>query len=83
MMKDDRTAGLSYEYRISTTVLGVLQYYVNQYIDIHVEGDGNIVTIKAPDKPGIYRVYCFVTDKNGNISSINKTINVNAKKEVE
>ncbi|MBN2483634.1 MAG: hypothetical protein JXD21_05495 [Candidatus Omnitrophica bacterium] len=67
---------LTYEYRLSTTVVGVLQYYVNQYIDMQVEGASDTVRIEAPAQPGIYRLYCFVKDTHGNVSSINKTIKV-------
>lgn len=67
---------LNYKYRFSTSIEGVLQYYVNEYINVEVTGRGNEVEIKAPSEKGIYRVYCFVTDRRGNVSSISRTISV-------
>lgn len=66
----------SYEYRLSTSVEGVLQYYVNDFVDIEVTDSGNKAKIKVPQEQGIYRLYCFVKDNKGNISTVNKTISV-------
>ncbi len=75
-VKDAFRKNLSYEYKISTSYVGVLEYYVNEYLDIDVGGKGKRVKIEAPQKPGVYRLYCFVRDGKGNVSSINKTISV-------
>jgi hypothetical protein len=66
----------SYEYLASTSEEGVLQYYVNKPVAIKVTGEGSKVKIEAPDKEGVYRLYCFVKDKDNNLSSLNKSIQV-------
>lgn len=68
--------GYTYEYLLSTAEEGVLQYYVNSYIAAEVIGKGRKVKIMAPQKEGVYRLYCFVKDKYGSISSLNKTVSV-------
>ncbi|PIU40585.1 MAG: hypothetical protein COT00_00950, partial [Candidatus Omnitrophica bacterium CG07_land_8_20_14_0_80_50_8] len=67
---------LTFVYKASTTVEGVLQYYINDEIPIQVNGSGNKVTITAPDKEGIVRIYGFVRDAYGNSSSANATVRV-------
>ncbi|MCM8813430.1 MAG: hypothetical protein NC924_05785 [Candidatus Omnitrophica bacterium] len=65
-----------YLYRVSTSEEGILQYYVNSYVPVEVKGEGPAVAISAPQNPGIYRVYCFIDDGRGNVSSVNKSIRV-------
>ena len=67
---------LTYTYKASTAIEGVLQYYVNEEVPIHVKGAGNKVTITAPEKEGVYRIYGFVRDEYGNVSSANSTLHV-------
>jgi hypothetical protein len=75
-LKDGNKAGLEYNYRLSTSSFNVLLYYVNDYVDAQVAGTGPQVKVRAPMKEGVYRVYVFVSDGNGNASSLNKTIEV-------
>lgn len=70
---------LDYSYKVSTASEGILQYYVNDWIKTEVKAKGNKAKIKAPDKEGIYRVYCFVKDKRGNVTSSNSSISVSEK----
>lgn len=65
-----------YEYRVSTAKEGILKYYVNETLDTQIIGSGPEVQLRVPDKEGMYRVYCFVKDKAGNVSSLNRTIQV-------
>jgi hypothetical protein len=67
---------LEYSYKTSTAFEGILQYYVNEWVEIEVETEGSKAKIRAPDKEGIYRVYCFVKDKRGNVTSSNSSISV-------
>ena len=75
-MRDINKEDYVYEYQLSTALEGILKYYVNDYVNIEVIGSGSKVKIKVPQKRGIYRLYCFVKDKNGNISSLNKSISI-------
>ncbi len=65
-----------YDCLLSTTIEGVQQHYVNEYVDAGVTGSGPKVTVRAPDTEGIYRVYFFVKDNAGNMSAVSKTIEV-------
>lgn len=67
---------LKYSYKISTAIEGILKYYVNDWIETEVIEEAKRVKIRAPDKEGIYRVYCFVKDKEGNVTSCNRSISV-------
>ena len=67
---------LTFEYAMSSSQENVLQYYVNRYIPVEVFHTGPSVQIKAPAERGVYRVYCFVRDRDGNVASANKTIAV-------
>lgn len=67
---------LEYSYKLSTALEGILQYYVNEPIETEVLGEGKRVKIKVPDKKGIYRIYCFVRDKEDNVTSSNCSISV-------
>ncbi len=75
-LKEQPSQDLSYDYKLSTSRLGVLEYYVNKYIDTEIIGNGQKVKIKAPEKEGVYRVYVFVKDGLGNTACINRTIKV-------
>ncbi|MEI8345321.1 MAG: hypothetical protein WCG06_04545, partial [Candidatus Omnitrophota bacterium] len=75
-LKQPDAAGLTYDWRLSTAVEGVLEYYVNRFIDTGIESQGPRASVRMPDKAGIYRLYCFVTDGAGNVSSLNTTLNV-------
>ncbi|MCP4649701.1 MAG: hypothetical protein GY853_06430 [PVC group bacterium] len=75
-MREQERKDLSYEYRLSTTIEGILQHRVNEYIDIKVIGKGGKVKIEMPQQEGVYRLYCFVKDTNGNVSSLNQTIGI-------
>jgi len=67
---------LTFSYGISTTKENVFKYYANDYINAEVIGKGYKVTMKAPKNEGVYRVYVFVSDGKGNVTSANKTIGV-------
>jgi len=67
---------LLYEWRISTALEGILKYYVNQYIGPKISSKDSKVKLEMPKEEGIYRIHCFVKDKNGNVSSINKSVNI-------
>ncbi|MFH0877961.1 MAG: glycoside hydrolase family 2 TIM barrel-domain containing protein [Candidatus Omnitrophota bacterium] len=68
--------GLTFEYAVSSAKENILQYYVNEYEEIEVFGAGPQVRLKAPLKQGVYRLYCFIKDKEGNVTSQNKSISV-------
>ncbi len=68
--------GLIFEYLLSSSKENILEYYVNEYIPVEVFGSGPAVKIKAPSKKGIYRVYCFIKDADGNVTSASKSISV-------
>lgn len=68
--------GLVFEYAISTAEENVLEYYVNKYLPIQAQADGAHALIKAPAGKGTYRVYCFIKDKQGNVSSQSCSISV-------
>ncbi len=70
---DDKN--LTYSYALSGTKQ-TEAYYVNEYIPIKIFGRGNHISFKAPSGKGIYRFYCFVKDRQGNITSVNKSISV-------
>jgi len=78
-MSGDNMEEYSYEYRVSTAIVNVIKYYVNDFVEAEVVGGGPKAQIKVPGKPGVYRVYCFVKDKNGNLSGLNKIISVGEK----
>lgn len=67
---------LVYSYTLSTTKENILQYYVNDYVSCEAMGKGSKVKIKLPDKEGICRVYVFVKDDHGNITSQNKSVGI-------
>lgn len=67
---------LEYSYKISTALEGVLQYYVNEWVKTEVYVEDKRVKIKVPGREGTYRVYCFVKDKKGNVTSSNCSISV-------
>jgi len=67
---------LNFSYTLSTTKENILQYYVNEYVDCQVLGKEARVKIKLPEQTGIYRVYIFVKDDIGNITSWNKTVSI-------
>jgi hypothetical protein len=68
--------GYTYECCLSTAVEGVLQYYVNEYVDARVIGSGRKVRVQVPRENGVYRLYFFVRDDAGNVSAVSKTIGV-------
>ncbi len=70
---------LKYSYKISTAFEGILRYYVNEWVETEIQGQGNKVKIKAPKKEGLYRVYCFLRDRKGNITTFNRSIKVDGK----
>ena len=67
---------LTFEYFLSSSQENILKYYVNKYIPVKIFNSGPSARIKAPSKKGVYRVYGFVKDKNGNVTSANKSIHV-------
>ncbi len=73
---DAEGENLEYSYFASTTLEGILKYYVNSEIPVRVEGQGSKVTVYAPSEPGIYRIYGFVSDSSGNGSSASATVQV-------
>ena len=75
-MEQADAGSYTYAYAVSTAVTDVLRYYVNNYVPANVVGIGRKVMIQAPYEKGVYRVYCFVKDKNGCVSSLNRTIEV-------
>lgn len=74
--EDPEGSDLSYEFKASSAAQDVLQYYVNEEVPLEVKGKGPNVTILAPQKPGIYRIYAFVRDTMGRSSSANDTMEV-------
>lgn len=73
---DDAGEGLSFDYAASSAQESILRYYVNEYYPLEVYGQGPTVMLKAPKARGTYRVYCFIRDEKGNVSSANTTLRV-------
>lgn len=67
---------LTFEYAVSSAKENILQYYVNEYEEVEVFGVGPQVKLRTPLKQGVYRLYCFIKDKEGNVTSQNKSISV-------
>lgn len=67
---------LTFDYAVSSAKENVLQYYVNEYEDVEIFGIGPKVSLRTPLKQGVYRLYCFIKDKEGNVTSQNKSISV-------
>lgn len=67
---------LSYDFFASTVQLGAIAYYVNQKIVLDIDRSGDEVKIKLPSKPGLYRIYTVVNDRNGNAATMNVGIKV-------
>lgn len=67
---------LEYEYFCSSSIEGVLQYYVNKRIPISVKGSGPLVKIQVPAQKGVFRLYGLVKNKNGYASIHNVSISV-------
>lgn len=67
---------LIFEYAVSSAKENILQYYVNEYEEVEVFGVGPQVKLRTPLKQGVYRLYCFIKDKEGNVASQNKSISV-------
>ena len=67
---------LRYEFKVSTCIGGVLRYYVNKFINTSILQNGNEAQVFLPSKKGIYRVYGFVYDNKGNVSSRNLSVKV-------
>lgn len=74
--EDPEGEPLRYAYRASTAMHDVLEYYVNEEVPLQVRGSGPHVTLVAPDKPGVYRIYAFVRDTAGRSSSLNYSMEV-------
>lgn len=69
-------AGLSFEYFFSTAKYGVLHYYANNRIDTAVESEDDRTRVRAPDKPGLYRFYALIKDRNGSAATLNVSVKV-------
>ena len=67
---------LSYFYTASSSTEGVLGYYVNTEVPLRVEGEGAKATVSAPKEKGLYRVYAFVRDDQGNSSAASRILEV-------
>lgn len=68
---------LEFGFWISTALENILEYYVNRSLDPQAVNTGpNQAEIIAPSEPGFYRVYVYVKDGYGNISSVSRTIQV-------
>ncbi|MFH1776143.1 MAG: glycoside hydrolase family 2 TIM barrel-domain containing protein [Candidatus Omnitrophota bacterium] len=76
LTEDTEQEALYYRYAISTAIGGVLKYYVNNYLGTVVYGAGPCVKIKSPAEKGNYRVYVFVYDQSGNVTSMNHSITI-------
>jgi len=66
--------GLIIEYALSTSLENVLKYYVNDFVPVEIYSKKSMALIKVPKEKGLYRIYCFIKDREGNISSANKSI---------
>ncbi|MDP1852622.1 MAG: glycoside hydrolase family 2 TIM barrel-domain containing protein [Candidatus Omnitrophota bacterium] len=74
--EDEEKDRLRYEIKLSTTHEGILQYYVNDFIDVSLTIRDGAAKVELPSKKGLYRVYLFAYDNKGNVSSASKTISV-------
>lgn len=74
--QDPEGRPLTFSYRASTAVEGVLKYYANEETALEVLGEGPSVTLRAPAEPGLYRIYGDVRDPAGHVSSSSRTIRV-------
>ena len=77
--KDPEGAPLSYEFKASTAVQDVLQYYVNVPLGLEMTVTGSHAIVKAPAEAGIYRLYGFARDTTGHSASASRTLEVRAK----
>jgi len=72
---------LSYNYTLSSPESSYLQFTMHKKIPIKVIGKGSFAKVVIPDDidNGIYRLYVFVTDEQGNVATTNKSINISGR----
>lgn len=78
---DNEGDSVNYEFKVSTAKEGILEHYVNEevpaeFAEFARNETGAATTLIAPSKPGLYRVYVFVSDGKGNAAVTNKSIKV-------
>lgn len=71
----DLAAPVDYEYVVSSSSENVRIEYPNERIPMEVLGNGPSVTIRAPSKPGTYRIY-VVASSGDYASTFNKSVRV-------
>lgn len=76
----DTDEKISYAYLASTASEEVLLEYPNGPVSLVVRGEGPVVTIRAPKKPGTYRIYA-VASQGEYASVFNKSIKVGRQKQ--
>ncbi|MGE5279904.1 MAG: glycoside hydrolase family 2 TIM barrel-domain containing protein [Deltaproteobacteria bacterium] len=74
-LDDAQDKDVKYSYRMSTAREGILEYYVNSWVPVEVEGQGPVVRLRMPLKKGVYRVYGFA-EKDCCIASASATVSV-------
>ena len=67
---------LDYSFAVSTAQEGILQYYVNEEVPVKFENKGTAFKMTAPNAKGLYRLYLFVNDGNGNVATANRSFKV-------
>lgn len=73
---DSDSNPLDYSLAVSTAQEGVLQYYVNEEVPVKFENVGTRFKMAAPDAKGLYRLYLFINDGNGNAATLNRSFKV-------
>lgn len=75
---DSENDFLTYSYALSHEKTHYLQFRLHQEIPVKVTGTGpqNQLIIPEDLEEGIYRLYVFVTDSQGNIATANKSISI-------
>ncbi len=76
-LRSSGEGALKYGFWISTSFENILEYYVNRSFDPQAVSVGpNRAALRMPNEEGIYRVYAYVRDGHGNITSMNRTVRV-------
>jgi len=71
----DGVIHFKYFYSTSSDEVGLVEF-PNDELPLDVQGEGAEALIRAPEQPGLYRVYVLAHDDHGNASTLNRVIEV-------